>query len=174
MIKSGGKIFLASLVLVAMWVSFASTANARESAASFGPWLFTDKPSAGLNPPPTYVLAIDMIEGDARTPRLQITCTIGGGGYSVELFLKTRVMSPGINIAIDNRNNLQWRGEMENFKNFGQFGMLRSPISTADVYSLATARKELVATSPGLGQSFVFNVSETAKAFRVLKAACDD
>jgi len=167
--RSGRKILLTSLFLVATWVSFASISNATDSAPHFGPWLFTDQIRTGDNPR-SFVLLTRTDIYDDRSPFLQIICTVGRG-YSIALFVKAKAKVPEIGIAIDNKQNLQWRGEMENV---GQFGILSAPISAADVSSLTNAQKELVATSPGLGQSFVFNVSETAKAFRVLKAACDD
>jgi hypothetical protein len=76
-----------------------------------------------------------------------------------------------IAVAIDQRQKLTLRVEVENV---GQFGVIEAELSGTDLDKIASAQSALVVTSPALQKKFVFKADQTAKAVRFLRASCQD
>ena len=109
---------------------------------------------------------------DKHSPWLGITCT--ERRYVLRFFVDAAVKSDAkgsFAIAIDGKKPLVVVATK--IDGFGQSGFFQGELSPADLARLSETRMSLTVASPAMPKTFTFNASETARAIRVLRTACD-
>ena len=148
-----------------------ATAKAADNAAYFGEWYLSGLLQTGAASR-SYRIGHRLDINDDRSPTLEIVCI--GNQYRLRFFPNTSGIggaNGAIALAIDRHYMLMLEADIQNVE---QLKFLEADLSVADLDRVASAQSTLVLTSPGSHDGLTFKAEQTAKAVRVLRAACQD